>query len=86
LSLIAILAGASSFVEVASSVDAVALTLAAMGGSFVYWLVASLAINRVRHRLDERRMSHINHVAGLVLIGFGGVLVGEMVLKWMMLA
>ncbi|MDX2155624.1 MAG: LysE family transporter [Hyphomicrobiaceae bacterium] len=83
LSLIAILGGASTFVEVASHVDAIALTLAVMGGSFIYWLVASHLINRVRHRLDETRMGHINKVAGLLLIAVGCVLIGEMVIKAM---
>lgn len=81
LSLIAIFGGASSFVEVASTVDALAMTLAIVAGSFVYWLVASHLINRVRHRFDERRMTHINRAAGLILVGFGFVLIGEMVLK-----
>jgi threonine/homoserine/homoserine lactone efflux protein len=81
LSLIAILGGASTFVEVASYADAVAITLAVMGGSFVYWLVASHLINRVRHRLDDERMSRINRVAGITLIGFGCILIGELVLK-----
>lgn len=81
LSLIAIFGGASSFVEVSSTVDALAITLAIMGGSFVYWLVASHLISGVRHRLDERSMTHINQVAGMILIGFGGVLIGEMGLK-----
>lgn len=81
LSLIAIFGGASSFVEVASTVDAVAITLAIMGGSFVYWLLASHLINRVRHRLSEATMTRINQGAGLVLIGFGLVLIGEMVIK-----
>ena len=83
LSLIAIFGGASSFVEVSSIVDAVTITLAIMGGSFAYWLVVSHLISGVRHRLDERLMQRINHVAGVILIAFGGVLIGEMVLKWM---
>lgn len=81
LSLIAIFGGASSFVEVSSTIDALAITLAIVGGSFVYWLVVSHMISRVRHRLDQRRMTRINHVAGLILVGFGCVLIGEMVLK-----
>jgi hypothetical protein len=35
----------------------------------------------VRHRLDQVRLSKINRIAGLVLIAFGGVLIGEMVFK-----
>lgn len=81
LSLIAIFGGASSFVEVESRIDAIAMTLAIMGGSFLYWLVASHLINRVRHRLDERTMRRINQVSGSILIGFGCLLIGEMVWK-----
>lgn len=81
LSLIAIFGGASSFVEVSSPVDAITITVAIMSGSFVYWSIASNLINRVRHRLDEHVMGHINRVAGVFLGGFGCVLIGEMVLK-----
>lgn len=81
LFLIAILAGASSFVEIQSRVDAIAMTLAIMGGSFAYWLVVSQLINSVRYRLNDRTMHRINQVFGSVLIGFGCVLVGEMAWK-----
>jgi threonine/homoserine/homoserine lactone efflux protein len=84
LSLIAIFGGASSFVEVASTIDAITITLAIMGGSFVYWLLASRLISRVRHRLGVSLMGRINKGAGLVLIGFGCVLIGEMVIKSML--
>jgi threonine/homoserine/homoserine lactone efflux protein len=86
LSLIAILGGASTFVEVASPADAVAITLAVMGGSLAYWLIASHLINQVRHRLDETRMGRINRVAGIALIFFGCVLIGELMLKALGLA
>jgi threonine/homoserine/homoserine lactone efflux protein len=81
LSLIAIIGGASSFVEVESRSDAIAMVLAIMGGSFVYWLVVSHLINSVRHRLTSPAMQRINQVSGLILIGFGCLLIGEMVLK-----
>ncbi len=81
LSLIAIIGGASSFVEVASVPDAIAITLAIMGGSFVYWLVVSHLINRVRHRLYGDLMGRLNRIAGLLLISFGCVLIGEMIMK-----
>jgi threonine/homoserine/homoserine lactone efflux protein len=79
--LIAIFGGASSFVEVETGADAVAITLAIMAGSFVYWSIAAHLINRVRHRIEGRLMSRINQVAGLILIGFGCVLIGEMAMK-----
>lgn len=81
LGLIAIFGGVSSFVEVESHLDAFVMVAAIMGGSFLYWFVVSERISRVRHRLDQVRLGKINRAAGLVLMGFGGVLIGEMVLK-----
>ena len=81
LSLVAIFGGVSSFVEVDSYIDAFAMVAAIMGGSFLYWLTASQWIARIRHHLDEGHMRQVNRVAGLVMIGFGGLLIGEMVLK-----
>ena len=52
-----------------------------MGGSFSYWLVVSRLISGIRHTLDEARMAHLNKIAGLVLIGFGVLLIGEIGFK-----
>lgn len=79
--LIAIFGGVSSFVEVESYIDAFTMVAAIMGGSFVYWFVVSQFIATIRHRFDVVRLGQINRIAGLVLMGFGGVLIGEMVAK-----
>lgn len=81
LGLLAIFGGISSFVEVESHVDAITMVAAIMGGSFVYWLIVSRLISGIRHVLDEARMAWLNRVASLILIGFGGLLIGEMVVK-----
>jgi threonine/homoserine/homoserine lactone efflux protein len=81
LGLIAIFGGVSSFVEVESYVDALLMVAAIMGGSFLYWFVVSQFISTIRHRFDVVRLGQINRIAGLVLIGFGCVLIGEMVVK-----
>jgi threonine/homoserine/homoserine lactone efflux protein len=81
LSLVAIFGGASSFVEVASHADAMAMVLAIMGGSFSYWLVVSHLINGMRHHLTQGVMTRINHVSGVVLIAFGCLLIFEMIWK-----
>jgi threonine/homoserine/homoserine lactone efflux protein len=81
LGLIAIFGGVSSFVEVESYIDALTMVAAIMGGSFLYWFVVSQFIATIRHRLDVVRLGQINRIAGLVLIGFGCVLIGEMVVK-----
>lgn len=81
LSLVAIFGGISSFVEVDSYVDVITMVAAILGGSFTYWLVVSRAISSIRLGIDEARMARINQVAGLLLIAFGGLLVGEMAIK-----
>jgi threonine/homoserine/homoserine lactone efflux protein len=81
LGLVAIFGGVSSFVEVESHIDALTMVAAIMGGSFCYWFVVSQRISQVRHRLDRMRLGQINRIAGLVLVAFGCVLIGEMVFK-----
>ncbi len=81
LGLIAIFGGVSSFVEIEGYLDALLMVAAIMGGSFLYWLVVSRLISGIRHTLDEARMAQLSKVAGLVLIGFGCLLIGEMIIK-----
>jgi threonine/homoserine/homoserine lactone efflux protein len=81
LGLITIFGGVSTFVEVESYVDAFTMVAAIMGGSFLYWFVVSQFIATIRHRLDVVRLGQINRIAGLILIGFGCVLIGEMMVK-----
>jgi threonine/homoserine/homoserine lactone efflux protein len=81
LALVAIFGGVSSFVEIESHIDAITMVAAIMGGSFCYWIVVSRLISNIRHTLDEDRMARINKIAGLVLIAFGCLLIGEMVIK-----
>lgn len=81
LGLIAIFGGVSSFVEVDSHVDVATMVATIMGGSLSYWIVVSRLISNIRHTLDEARMARLNKIAGLVLIGFGGLLIAEMTFK-----
>ena len=81
LGLFAIFGGVSTFVEVESYIDALTIVAAVMGGSFLWWFALSHIIGRFRHLLNERRLHLINQVTGLMLLGFGGLLVGEVVLK-----
>ena len=81
LSLIVMFGGVSTFVEVSSYIDAFTMVAAVMGGSFCYWLVVSRMISSIRHTFDETRMMRLNRLAGLTLIGFGALLIGEIVIK-----
>lgn len=81
LFLVAIFGGVSSFVEVGSYIDVVTMVAAIMGGSFIYWMIVSRLISSIRLGIDEARMARINKIAGLILIGFGGLLIAEMVMK-----
>ncbi len=81
LGLVAIFGGVSSFVEVETYIDAFTMVAAIMGGSFLYWFFVSNFIATIRHRFNVVRLEQINRIAGLILIGFGFVLIGEMVVK-----
>jgi threonine/homoserine/homoserine lactone efflux protein len=86
LGLFAIFGGVSTFVEVASFVDAFAMVAAIMAGSLAWWVFLSNLIWRHRHRIDPSRLVLINRIAGLLLLLFGAVLIGEMVMKHALLA
>jgi threonine/homoserine/homoserine lactone efflux protein len=81
LGLFAIFGGVSTFVEVRSNVDALTMVAAIMSGSLAWWVTLSNLIGRFRHRLNAERLKLINQMAGLLLVSFGVVLVGEMAHK-----
>ncbi|WP_295556295.1 LysE family transporter [uncultured Hyphomicrobium sp.] len=81
LGLFAIFGGVSTFVEVHSYVDALTMVASIMGGSFLWWLGLSHLIGRLRHRFSAAHLAYTNRIAGVLLIGFGALLVGEMMLK-----
>jgi threonine/homoserine/homoserine lactone efflux protein len=82
LGLFAIFGGVSTFVEVDGYVDALTIVAAVMAGSLAWWVGLSHLIARFRHLLSAPRLALINKVTGLLLLGFGGILVGEVILKW----
>jgi threonine/homoserine/homoserine lactone efflux protein len=85
LALLAIYAGVCTFVGVETVPDALTVVAAISGGIFLYWFVVSQWIAGARHRLDKVQLGRINHLAGLVLIGFGVLLIGEILLRWLVL-
>jgi threonine/homoserine/homoserine lactone efflux protein len=85
LGLFAIFGGISSFVEVATYIDALTMVASIMAGGLIWWVVLSNMIGRIRHKLDQKRLHQINMIAGALLGLFAIVLVGEVVLKLMRL-
>ena len=81
LGLVAIFGGVGTFVEVRSRVDALTLVAAIVGGSLSWWIVLSHFVGRIRHRLTTARLGQINQIAGILLLVFGILLVGEVGLK-----
>lgn len=77
LGLFAIFGGVSTFVEVKSYVDALTIVAAVMGGSLAWWVSLSHLVARFRHRLSLERLQLVNRIAGLALVGFGFLLIGE---------
>lgn len=82
LGLFAIFGGISTFVEVSSYIDALTIVAAVMCGSLAWWVGLSHLIGHFRDRVTEARLRHINQGAGLLLVGFGVVLIGEVILKY----
>ena len=81
LGLFAIFGGVSTFVEVDSNVDALTMVASIMAGSFMWWLGLSHLIGGLRHRFSGTHLAYTNRVAGALLIGFGVLLIGEIVVK-----
>jgi threonine/homoserine/homoserine lactone efflux protein len=81
LGLFAIFGGVSTFVEVHSYVDALTMVASIMTGSFLWWLSLSNLIGRLRHKFSTKHLAYTNRIAGALLIGFGALLIGEMLLK-----
>ena len=81
LGLFAIFGGVSTFVEVKSYADALTIVAAVMGGSLAWWIGLSHLIARFRHRLSLSRLQLVNQIAGLLLVGFGVLLISEVVAK-----
>lgn len=79
LGLFAIFGGVSTYVEVRNRTDALVMVASVMGGSLAWWLWLSSVIGRMRHRLKPEWLALINTRAGLLLIGFGLLLIGEIV-------
>lgn len=81
LGLFAIFGGVSSFVEVHSTVDALTMVASIMAGSLAWWVALSHLIGRVRHRLNPAMLAVMNRVAGLLLMLFGALLMGQLALR-----
>lgn len=83
LGLFAIFGGVSSFVEVETYIDAFTMVAAIMGGSLLWWVVLSHTISRFRNRMDVDMLRLLNRLASLLLIGFGGLLLSEVAMKFL---
>ena len=77
LGLFAIFGGISTFVEVTGPVEALLMVAAVMAGSLMWWTGLSYVVARLRHRISLERLQSINRIAGLALVVFGLVLIGE---------
>ncbi len=81
LGLIAIFGGVSTFVEVHSTIDALLMVAAIMAGSLMWWIGLSNLISRYRHRIDASTLKKVNTIAGILLAGFGALLLCEVIWK-----
>jgi threonine/homoserine/homoserine lactone efflux protein len=81
LGLFAVFGGVSTYVEVHSTIDVLFMVAAIMAGSMIWWISLSKLISRYRHLLDGNRLQLINRCAGILLAGFGGLLILEVITK-----
>ena len=81
LGLFAIFGGISTFVNVDGPGDALLMVASIMLGSLCWWVGLSFFVARIRHRLSADNLKQINRVAGLLLVVFGVVLIGEIGLE-----
>jgi len=84
LGLFAIYGGISTYVGIETFVERLLLVAAIMAGSLCWWFGLSSFIARVRHGLSERRLTQINILAGLALVAFGVLLLGELAFQEIM--
>ncbi|MCB1509963.1 MAG: LysE family transporter [Hyphomicrobiaceae bacterium] len=81
LGLFAIFGGIGTFVELNGSLDAIVLVAAIVGGSLAWWVFLSATVNWIKHRLDVSALTRINRIAGIFLVGFGLLLIGQLAAK-----
>lgn len=81
LGLFAIFGGVSTFVELRGTGEALIMVGAIMAGSLGWWIGLSAGIGLIRHRISVRWLGRINFGAGVLLIAFAAVLVGELIYK-----
>lgn len=81
LGLFAIFGGISSFVDVHTTIDAITIVASIMGGSLIWWFLLSSFISRYRYLVDTQNLIIINRFASIILVGFGVVLVSQIIFK-----
>ncbi|HUS96046.1 MAG TPA: LysE family transporter [Hyphomicrobiaceae bacterium] len=81
LGLFAIFGGIGSFVELSGAPDALLLVVAVAIGSLSWWVFLSAMVSWIKLRFNVLELSRINRIAGIFLVGFGCLLVGELALK-----
>lgn len=81
LGLFAVFGGVSTFVEVHSTVDVLLMVAAIVSGSMLWWTALSNIIGRYRHQIELSTLTFVNRIAGLLLAGFGAILIAEVIWK-----
>lgn len=81
LGVVALFGLVSTFVDVASTAQALWLVASIVFGSVLWWIFLSTMVGRIRHRVTEQRLGQINVAAGMFLMLFGIVLIAEIPLK-----
>lgn len=86
LGLFAIFGWIGSYVSVRGPGDAMLLAAAIMAGSMSWWLLLSMTVASMRDHFESINLQRINRLAGMALIGFGLLLIGELVWDYWVVA
>ncbi|MEO1608195.1 MAG: LysE family transporter [Pseudomonadota bacterium] len=79
LSLFAIFGGIGTFVELSGYVDALLLVAAIVAGNLAWWVFLSFLTGYFSQHFKGKSLSMVNKISSLLLIAFGGVLLGEII-------
>ena len=67
----------------ATFLDAALMVLGVITGSTIWWFTLTTFVGIFHKHIDTGVMRNINHVFGVLVTGFGVIVLGDVVMKWL---
>jgi threonine/homoserine/homoserine lactone efflux protein len=67
----------------ATFIDAALMVLGVLTGSTIWWFMLTTFVGIFHRHIDTGVMRNINHVFGVLVTGFGAIVLGDVVMKWL---